>query len=87
MLETNFPFPNNLPPHLYTKTDKEWLENKQGIINRKGEFVTLEIIGQKIAKFKEDVEKLKRGEYKPVSTRDEVEQLIKSLTSTRKLQT
>ena len=74
-----YDFNNNLAEALYTQTDKDWLANKLGIVNKKGEYVTLEIIGQKIAKFKEDVEKFKRGEYKAPPVEDEVEQLIKSL--------
>lgn len=74
-----YDFTNNLCEALYTQTDRDWLASKKGIINKKGEFVTLEIIGQKIAKFKEDVEKAKRGEYKPPLVEDEVENLIKSL--------
>lgn len=81
-VEVPYDFMNNLSEALYTQTDKDWLASKKGIINKKGEFVTLEIIGQKIVKFKEDVEKAKRGEYKvppKVDEVDEVDELIKSL--------
>ena len=78
-VEVPYDFMNNLSEALYTQTDRDWLASKQGITNKKGEYITLEIIGQKIAKFKEDVENLKRGEYKVPPVEDEVEQLIKSL--------
>lgn len=78
-VEVPYDFMNNLTEPLYTQTDKDWLASKKGIINKKGEFVTLEIIGQKIAKFREDVAAAQRGEYKAIPVETEVDELIKSL--------
>lgn len=50
----------NVTPYKYSKVDLDWIENRTGIIGFDGSLVTLEIIGQKIAKFKEEVEKLKQ---------------------------
>ena len=48
-----------------SKIDREWIEGKRGITNRSGEYITLQKLGDKIKKFKEDIEAAKNGTYIP----------------------
>ncbi len=47
-------------PYKYTKIDLNWIENREGIEGFDGTLVTLEIIGQKIAQFREEIERIKQ---------------------------
>ncbi len=68
-----------------SKIDREWVEGKRGITNKSGEYVTLQKLGDKIKKFKEDIEAAKNGTYVPkqelaeTSKKTTVQEFLESL--------